>query len=39
VETPDSNGTVRARVRLVGLCEKANDIHSIDAGMRSARIA
>ena len=35
-ETPDSNGIMRARVRVVGRVAKRMDITTIEAGMTSA---
>jgi hypothetical protein len=36
LETPDSNGTLRARVRFAGRCAKTNENHIMDAGITSA---
>ena len=37
VETPDSNGSMRARLRWLGLVANANDITTMEAGIRSAK--
>ena len=38
-ETPDSNGSVRARKRRAGFCAKTKLISTIEAGIRSAKLA
>jgi hypothetical protein len=39
VETPDSNGSSRRRVRLCGRVAKTKENHISDAGTTSAKIA